>query len=630
MSPLTSIVTAGRRHPIRTVILAMAVLVLAAAPALVGGSSDRTTDAAGLASGEHESGSDRSNDGSSGNDPVSAEEREAALDLVDDSYGHPDSGANVEEGPVATSTGDGPVDLGPVETVGQTCGQALASGASLIVSPAPAVLEPGDLADELTIRNCSEQSVNWAASTVPDVSLDTAAATLAGGESTELGFVIDHDAFEPGAIQFTIAITEPSFDHDIDVHAFRKAIGLDHVAGNGTLSAGPGAGGCANSCIRRAWLTSHPTHPNVDFEVATDSPATVEVWASTVTPLGNVAPMEMSSPDVTLWNTTLRPLQPDTEYHLLLRATDGSGNTDERRTTFRTSKPVAPVGEFHGVDPKCHAQCISQAKLSPGADFSVRHLEVRSRTPAFFQAWLSTDAPSYGDDGVPTFEDPDLVEVSGLAYDTRWDVDLTPLRGSTKYHIFVRAEDADGNVSHRAGSFTTASEPTVDVLVTFQRLRVTNDGDKGSNRGELSFVWDVGDTNVGSRGEERMSDGDGFTFPRSRSAYLATGLTERDHLPGIFVSGSERDADGRPDWCVLGSGAAARDSGKSAACDATWNVAALGFQTVASALDFPPCSELGVDDSPDGARCRVLTTPPRTDGYPQFEVTVSFTILPAT
>lgn len=613
----------GRRRAVAGLVLI--ILVLLGALVTVGDRSDGLGETAAGDGGPTAAG-DEPDDGGPEDDIDDATEDE--LDQADDSHGFPEGGADVEEPPFAGEPSDGEVELDPVEDIDETCGKVLATGASLLVTPDPHLLEPGDLSDALTIRNCGHDDVDWTAKTVPGVALDTPASTLAGGTTTQLGFTIDADAYAPGAVEFKIKVSEPGHNTYVDVHAFRPVYGKDMTAGNGQFSAGAEHGGCANSCIAKAWLTPNATTPNLGFEVKTDTPATIEVWVGTQPPSGDGAPMASSPSGSTQWKTVLAPLQQTTTYHLLLRATDEHGNVDERIHTFKTTSPVNTVDELAGVDPKCHAQCISQAKLTPGSDFSQVHLDVKSTTPARFQVWVSTDAPTQ-ENGAPTFDDPHVVEVSGLEYHESWSAGLEPLEGSTTYYVLVRAEDTDGKVAHRVGTFTTAPEPRFDVLVTFQGLEVTHDGDGSwGNRGELSFAWTVGDTTVGSRGEKKMSDGDGFSFNRGNSAYLATGRKAGDFLPNIRVAGYERDADGKAEFCSMGTGAATQ-KGRNDDCDTKWNVASSGLVTVGSIDSLTRCSDFGIPEPTAGDGCMLLETLDEGKDYARFRVVVSLHVVPA-
>ncbi len=622
----------GRRSPdgrwkaigvIGIIILVLAALL--AAVTVAGDGTAQATDATDAASVQPTTTSTTA-DGTSP-DPATVSDdlddaTEAALEADDDSTGYPDSGQNVSE-PPSSDDGDGPVELDPVGDVDADCASVLATGASLLVTPDPAVLEPGTMNSALTVRNCDDAAVDWTAKTVPHVALDTAGSTLAAGTTTQLGFTIDADAYEPGAVDFKVKVSEPGHNHYVDVHAFRKTVGKDLVAGNGSFSAGEEAGGCANSCITMAWLTPNANTPNLGFEVKTNTPAKIRVWVGTGPQNGAGTPMASSAPGTTHWTTVLKPLQPATQYHLLLKATDGNGKTDSRSTTFTTVTPLDNPDDLAPVDPKCLAQCISKAVVSPGGDFSVRHLEVASKTPARFQVRVSTESPT-DHDGHPGFDHADVIALSGLEYHQQWSTDLQPLAGDTTYHIIVQATDTDGHTAYQVGSFHTAPEPTHDVVITFHKVTVTYDGDSSwHNRGELSFAWGVGDTTIGTRAESKMSDGDSFGFDPWKSVYAATGLHDDDFLPTVYVSGSERDPDGKSEFCAMGTGVA-HDWGHNDTCDAKWNVASSGIVSVASIDSLTRCSEFGLDGPAGDEGCVLLETVDHGDDYARFQVVVSY------
>ncbi|MFP5377296.1 MAG: hypothetical protein ACLGIO_11040, partial [Acidimicrobiia bacterium] len=211
---------------------------------------------------------------------------EDALDAEDDSHGYPDEGADVGT-PSNSDGGDGSgdVDLDPVPGTGACAGLG-SGGASLLVTPDPAVLPAGTLSSSLSVTNCGGADVSWTAATVPSVSLGSKNGSLAGGSTAKVDFTIDADAYDPGAVDFKIKVSEPGHNHYVDVHAFRPAFGKDLVAGNGQLSAGEDAGGCANQCIVKAWLTPNATTPNLSLEVKTHTPATIRMWVAKQAPNG--------------------------------------------------------------------------------------------------------------------------------------------------------------------------------------------------------------------------------------------------------------------------------------------------------------------------------------------------------
>ena len=551
---------------------------------------------------------------------------EDALDADDDSQGYPDEGADVGA-PSNQGAGDGSgdVDLDPVPGIGACAGLG-AGGASLLVSPDPAVLPAGTLSSSLSVTNCGVADVSWTAATVPSVSLGSKSGTLAGGSTAKVDYTIDPDAYEPGAVDFKIKVSEPGHNHYVDVHAFRPAFGKDMVAGDGQLSAGEDAGGCANQCIVKAWLTPNASTPNLGLEVKTHTPATIRMWVAKQAPNGLAVPDAASPAGATAWATSVSPLQPATKYFLLLKATDSNGKTSTRSTSFTTITPYENPGGLAnpGGPAGCAVQCITTAKLTAGGDFSSRKLEVKANIPARFQAMASTKAPTY-DEGVPGFATPDSSSLSGLEYLSTWTTTLSKLAGGTKYHVIVRATDAKGHDAYRVGTFTTPPEPTPDVGITFLSIRVTHDGDSSwKNRGELSFAWGVGDTKVGSLGEDKISNPATVGIPRGKSIFVVNDA--KGFLPTVYVSASERDADGLVEFCSMGNGVP-HEAGSNGDCDAKWNVASSGIVSVDSIATMPRCTAFGLSEVYKDTACIQLeTVSSHGDDYARFTAIVAFNI----
>ena len=557
---------------------------------------------------------------SGGNGGGGADEAaEEALEDKDNSQGYPDGGADVEEPDGADGQGEGD---GPLEPLPGTGCKGLQPGASLLVTPDPAVLPSGTMKSALSVTNCGKGNVDWSAATVPSVALASKNGTLTAGSTAQVGFTIDSDAYEPGAIAFKIKVSEPGHNHYVDVQAFRPTFGKDVVAGNGQLSAGEDAGGCANSCIVKAVLTPNLTSPNLQLEVKTHTPATMKVWWAEQPPNTLVLPKASSPNNSTAWTTSLSPLKAATKYYLVLKATDGNGKTSTASTSFTTITPVQNPGSLAnpGGPAGCALQCITKALLSGGGSFSSKKLDVASNTPARFVAQVSAKAPAYNN-GVPSLADVESTS-STANYGTAWSTTLNNLRGSTKYHIVVRAIDEKGNSAYQVGSFTTPAEPGHDVLFTFLNIKVTHDGDSSwKNRGELSFAWGIGDTTVGTLGEDKMSDPATVSIPRGRSLYLAKNV--KGFLPTIYVSASERDADGLVEFCSMGIGVA-HDYGSNGSCDAKWNVAASGIVSVDTVGGLPACTSFGLDPQVwAGKGCMQLETVSHGDDYPRFTALVA-------
>ena len=557
---------------------------------------------------------------------------EDAADASDDSAGYPDGGGTPQAPPDPEGDGGEPVELDPVADDDDPCGQVKAEGGGLLVGPDPAVLEPGVLSSTLWILNCDDEPVDWTAATKPTVALAHAGGNLSPGSMSELGYTIDADAYEPGAISFKIKVSEPGRNHYVDVSAFRPTFGKDLVPDLG-LSGGADAGGCANQCITTALLSANLTSPDLGLDVGTNTAATISVYVSKNAPVadpkGNPvfpgkAPLATSPAGTTDWSTTLTPLQPATKYYLIVKATDANAKASYRSTSFTTITPVENPGGLVNPagGPGCAVQCITKAVLAPGASATEQALAVTSHTPARFMVWVGTQAPQYAD-GAPHFGDlPALAESDDFV--ESWDTKLGGLTADHDYHIIVRATDADGNRAYRVGQFHTAKQDLPWLMVGFEKIHVTHDGDASAgNRGELSFAWGTADFTLGTRGEEKMNGGTTLAPDGIHSEFLVPNA--EGFLPTLYVSGSERDADGLAEFCTMGTGVFL-DPGHSDSCDAKWNVASSGLVSVDSLAGLPRCAEFGIAELADHA-CMLFETPSNGDDYARFEVVVSIRII---
>ena len=206
-----------------------------------------------------------------------------------------------------------------------------------------------------------------------------------------------------------------------------------------------------------------------------------------------------------------------------------------------------------------------------------------------------------------------------------WNHTIDGLEGDTTYHVVVRATDVNGGVSFQAGTFHTADEPTHDVRITFHRISVSYDGDASpGNRGELSFAWDVGQQNVGSRAEAKVSDGDVIWIGDANDEWIVNDVA--GFLPVVSVGAFERDADGIVEFCALGVGVP-DDFGFLDHCDSHWNVAKSGLFGVEDLDGLLRCSQLAVFDGYEDEACLQISTVHQGAEYPSFVAVVSFEVL---
>jgi hypothetical protein len=544
-------------------------------------------------------------------------------------------GADVGEPPAPEPDDESPPDPEPAA---DPCA-GLQPGAHLVTTPDPLHLAPGLMSSTLTIRNCGTDPVNWTAATKPSVSLDDVGGALAGGAEHALGFTIDPSKFADAAIAFKIKVSEPGFNQYVDITAVEAGLadaGSAPPDPGGTITTG-GPTGCAASCITKAWLTPNASTPNLALDVETSTPARVSVYVSTSAPVAG-PDGQPSFPDGGLiaatndlnvvWSAALSPLAAATDYHIIVRATDADGGASNRVGTFRTVTPAVDPGlgeAAPGGDSGCSTQCITKAWLTPDPSSFDMDLEVTSHTLARFEAYVSTDAPGEDPDGHPSFPGATPM-TTNFAYEKAWTTTLGPLEPATTYHVIVKATDGMFRSSYQVGSFETRVGAN-RLLVTFHEIRVHHDGDKGANRGELSFVFAIDGAYVRKAGEFKVGSGttlnlsDGDRWP-GIGTVVDLDPSPLAWLPMLGVAGYERDADGVNDFCSLGE--VQSDPGSDEGCDVKWDVASSGLIQTGGLDSLPSCPDLGVDaEEVASAHCLELESVGNGDDYPRFTVIAS-------
>ena len=281
------------------------------------------------------------------------------------------------------------------------------------------------------------------------------------------------------------------------------------LAGAASASAdGPilgAGGGCALQCIQKALVTTTSTAAKV--ELGTSVATKIVVTARRLSATGGLV---AGPPDASATSQTLRTertlflvgLKPKTTYRITVTATDGQGHTASRSGMFETL-PVAtaidlggPGGFSSGLG--CSAQCITKAvPTAIGPTAAV--FEVKTDWPARIRLIVGRDP------GVQQV----VSDTQSVGLVTSWTTGASPLDPGTVYFVSVRATDADGRTSTVWGSFKTAER---HVRVTFWKIKVIDDGDKGRARGEMQFdYWGGGQWFPGEAGFHKRKSGDTFT-----------------------------------------------------------------------------------------------------------------------
>ena len=380
----------------------------------------------------------------------------------------------------------------------------------------------------------------------------------------------------------------------------------------GTITSG--LTGCELECVTRAQLISNGLNPDVVLEIDATVPVHAEIEITDVA-ADDSFHVNKAGYD-TSWAIPI-DLDPDTQYELELMVIDQDGVSRMFEHTFTS---VDVVDGFAGNAKGCALQCITEGSIVKTDHFSKVRLHVETNSPARLDVWVSTDAPTIVG-GVPTLPLSAKVH-ENVNPSTSSTFDVIGLEANTTYHVIARAED-DFGVDHQVGTFHTDNAAPIPVTVTFEKIRLTYDGDKWkSNRGEVSFRWGLEGHAIGHRDEEKMKAPKNITLSSHNSAtYLLP--AEGWELPWIGVSAAERDWDGLAEFCAAGTGVASEPF-YNAACDTRINVARTPGNVTQADLDSAlPCHSYGVTGERADLPCLFLDAPWQNDEYTTFDVVVS-------
>jgi hypothetical protein len=272
------------------------------------------------------------------------------------------------------------------------------------------------------------------------------------------------------------------------------------VATSAAAAEGPvegAAGGCALQCIEKALVT--PTASSAKVEIGTTVPAKVVVTVRRLSNIGGPPDTTATGP---LFRTTrtlfLHGLQPETTYRIRVTATDASARVAVRVGTFETREvetAVDPAAGGLSSGLGCSAACITKAvplQIGPTAAL----FEIATNTPARITVSASRAGSAF------------VVSTSTSSLTTRYTPAASPLLPGTRYDLVVRATDADGRTEEHQFTFRTVERK---ARITFWMIQVIDDGDRGANRGELSFSYWLGRKSIGGdAGFIRHSSGDVF------------------------------------------------------------------------------------------------------------------------
>ena len=259
-------------------------------------------------------------------------------------------------------------------------------------------------------------------------------------------------------------------------------------------------GGCALQCIQKAAVTTTASVATVD--IGTTVPAKVVVTARRLSSNGSpvAGPPDASvSGSLFLSSRTvfLRDLQPKTVYWIGVAATDASGHIAVRSGTFETQPAqttmepaVGGLSSNVGCSQKCITKAVPTAIGPTSATF-----EIATNTPAKITVIVSRNGQ--------------IASSATSEYTTSFMHAAGFLYPGTTYDLFLRATDANGHTEHHHFTFKTVER---HARVTLWRVKVINDGDSGSARGEMHFSYRIGGKDAGGdNGFHKRSSGDSFS-----------------------------------------------------------------------------------------------------------------------
>jgi len=259
--------------------------------------------------------------------------------------------------------------------------------------------------------------------------------------------------------------------------------------------------GCTVQCVKKAAVTATASSAKVELE--TTVLAVVTVWVArqatgsapgTLT-ASQAKVVKLYMPAGMTRTASFDGLEPDTTYTIGVKATDVHGKSSTRTGTFKTL-PVKTngLGGPNTLDSGvgCSVQCVTQALFTQAPpDGSVADADLRTATDAQIRI-------------VVTREYAVVSEQTSPGFVRSWKTKVGGLLPGTSYGVTVRATDRQGRVAQRLGSFKTVP---ATALVTIQKIKIVNDGDKGKAKGELNFRYFFAGHEHGSYGFRKLRSG---------------------------------------------------------------------------------------------------------------------------
>ncbi|MCB0956987.1 MAG: hypothetical protein KDB12_12590 [Ilumatobacter sp.] len=392
------------------------------------------------------------------------------------------------------------------------------------------------------------------------------------------------------------------------------------------------APGCASNCISAASLVVDPNGTTATLHVTTNVNTRMALWLSPapivttngVPDFADDAEIAVGQPLLrTSWDRTVTGLRTDVTYHAILRARDTAGHKQYLTGTFHTPAAHGPADE--AVVAGCATQCITAGTVAAGPRYPTATLDVTTSVDATLSVWVSTDEPGWVGSS-PLLPATAQVPVAGGAQ-RNWSVEVPVLAGSTVHHVIVRAEDAQG-VSYRVGQFTSGAEPPTRVVVTIERVWITQDGDPMDvDRGDLTLVYGLVEphspqlTRLESD-SRKASAGEDFV-PAGAISYVVD-VPAGSTLPGMGMTIWDDDFSNKV--CLNGLGFVTSLTYYDD-CNQRANVAYVHGVTLADTNDWLRCSSYGMAGVKEDAACRLVPSFDAPEQYATFAILISVRVI---
>lgn len=193
--------------------------------------------------------------------------------------------------------------------------------------------------------------------------------------------------------------------------------------GIGGISSGLG---CSAKCIEKAVPVQIGPTAAV-FEIGTATPATIRVVVSRDAAGEDVVSTSATAAPTTRWTTAASTLDPGTRYHLIIRATDSNGRTEQRQFSFRTVERMVRITFW-------------KVKVVNDGDSG------RARGELRFGYWLGKDAIG-GDRAYHKRRSGDVIQVRGNGTSRPGLTGVLPANGADPtLDIRVHGVECDGPV----------------------------------------------------------------------------------------------------------------------------------------------------------------------------------------